>query len=156
MLALSWRWKKTPPPAWPFDCCICGNHSSDECKFKGVKNGKVEHITPVRRSKPGKGRPSHAQWGQSSGKVTLYGQRWIVLPSYNVELHMNGQPLIMGVDTGASVSIAPESELASLFTNKGQHHCWCGLQPATLQELGAVGCPGTRPTQAWWGEILWR
>jgi len=36
---------------------------------------------------------------------------------YQVKLHVNGHPLVMEVDTGAGVSIASESEVASLLTD---------------------------------------
>ena len=119
------RVEQTPPPAW---MCGQGNHNSSECKFKGAKChkcGKVGHITSVCRSKPGKGRPKHAQWlasieqdcsRDSPAEETLFAVRdKSSCPSYEVELRVNGHPLIMEVDTGADVSIAPESVLASLL-----------------------------------------
>ena len=75
-------------------------------------------LPPFCKSKPGNGRPKHAQWLASIEQVCP-GSLFVVkdqlsCPSYKVELSVNGQPLIMEVDTGAGVSTAPESVLAPL------------------------------------------
>ena len=83
------------------------------------------HIAPVCRAKPNRsarGRTENTKWvvaseqdhppdSQEESLFVVTGR-----PScpYKVKLHVSGQPLTMEVDTGAGVSIASESVLASL------------------------------------------
>ena len=114
------------PPAQPCGRCGRGNHSSSACRFKGTKChkcGKVGHIAPVCRSKPSQRRPKQAKWlaasepspsADSCVDQALFLVKDASSRPYKVEVHINGKPLIMEVDTGAGVSIASESVIASL------------------------------------------
>ena len=75
------------------------------------------------RSKPRKAQSKCAQWLATSEPALTESQVSEPLfvvedqsshPYYQVELQVNGFPLTMEVDTGAGVSIAPESVLSSL------------------------------------------
>ena len=113
------------PGAGPCGRCGRGNHSSSECKFKSAKChkcGRVGHIASVCRSKPRKPQSKSAQWVAASEPALTESQvsepLFVVEDQsshpYQVELQVNGCPLTMEVDTGAGVSIAPESVLSSL------------------------------------------
>lgn len=84
---------------------------------------KVGHIAPVCRSKPKpeKERTHHAKWviptdppDSSDNVEPLLVVRNSSSRPYKVELWVNGQPVTMEVDTGAGVSIAPESLMETL------------------------------------------
>ena len=109
------------------------------------KCGKVGHIAPVCRTKPNRsarGRTKNTKWVAASEQdhppdsqeeslfmvtgrpsCTHTGAQWWICPlctpghshPYKVKLNVSGQPLTMEVDTGAGVSIASESVLASLL-----------------------------------------
>ena len=127
--------------AKPCGRCGRGNHDQKDCKFKSAtchKCGKIGHIAPVCRSKqPGKhpkGQAKKTKWVSStepdqtsdSQEESLFVVQNKSSPSYKAELEVNGQPLTMEVDTGAAVSLAPESAVASLLTH------------STLQPTGVI------------------
>jgi len=118
--------KTSLPPTKTCGRCGRGNHSSSDCKFKDTtchKCGKVGHIAPVCRTKPNKsarGRTKQTKWVAASEQDCPPDNQEEPLfvvrnRSFKVELHVNGQPLTMEVDTGAGVSIASESVLNSLL-----------------------------------------
>ena len=110
--------------------CGRGNHDKRDCKFKTAtchKCGKVGHIAPVCRSKPS-GKPPRGPFRKTRWLSTtdldrspdnreeaLFVIRDRSSHPYQVELQVNGHPLTMEVDTGAAVSLAPESAIASLL-----------------------------------------
>ena len=114
--------------------CGCGNHDQSECKFHNAKCHecwKVGHIVPVCRSrvsasKPQKSTPRSTKWvdttTDSEPKVgpsqsePLFVVRDRVTPPYLVEVKVNGLPLQMEVDSGAAVSLATETAVASLLS----------------------------------------
>ena len=65
--------------------------------------------------------PEQLTTAQSSGSVESAQQPLLVVrdqsasPPYQVQLQVNSQPLTMEVDTGAAVSLAPESDVAALL-----------------------------------------
>ena len=112
--------------------CGRGNHDKKDCKFKSAtchKCGKVGHIAPVCRSKqPGKhprGSAKKTKWVSSteadqtsdSPEESLFVIHNKSSPPYKAELQVNGKSLSMEVDTGAAVSLAPESAIASLLSS---------------------------------------
>ena len=109
--------------------CGRGKHSPAECKFKSAtchKCGKVGHIAPACRSKKNFKSPQKAQWVDSSEPSTpttasleepLYVINHHSSPPYRVQLQVQGTPLTMEVDTGAAVSLAPESAVAPFLTS---------------------------------------
>lgn len=112
------------------DRCGRGKHSRDQCKFKTATChlcGKVGHISPVCRSKPTTSSNQSAKWltteSDSSKTETLYTTRdhssrpgyHTSSPVYQVKLEINNKPLVMEIDTGAGVSIIPESVLTTLL-----------------------------------------
>ena len=126
----------------PCGRCGRGNHAAGECKFRNAtchKCGKVGHIAPVCRSKPQstnsgnthKGPTRQTKWLATTDSTdtttepnhspTTPEPLLVVhntsssTPPYKVELKVNGQPLLMEVDTGASVSLVPESAIPSLL-----------------------------------------
>ena len=128
-------------PAKPCGQCGRGNHDQKDCKFRSAtchKCGKIGHIAPVCRSKqPGKhpkGQAKKTKWVSStepdqtsdSQEESLFVVQNKSSPPYKAELEVNGQPLTMEVDTGAAVSLAPESAVASLLTH------------STLQPTGVI------------------
>ena len=128
-------------PAKPCGRCGRGNHDQKDCKFRSAtchKCGKIGHIAPVCRSKqPGKhpkGQAKKTKWVSStepdqtsdSQEESLFVVQNKSSPPYKAELEVNGQPLTMEVDTGAAVSLAPESAVASLLTH------------STLQPTGVI------------------
>ena len=67
------------------------------------------------------GQPKQARWvsaaEQDHQEESLYVVREHVSSSpYQVELHVNGQPLTLEVDTGAGMSLIPESVWTSCTT----------------------------------------
>ena len=115
-------------------CGRCGrkNHDAGSCRFKTAtchKCGKVGHLASVCRSRPAGRRPTDhdrkTQWVATTDTDHPAGQQEEHLftvkdrssPPYKVELSVNGQPLSMEVDTGAAVSIAPESAVTSLLSS---------------------------------------
>ena len=128
-------------PAKPCGRCGRGNHDQKDCKFKSAtchKCGKIGHIAPVCRSKQSgkhpKGQAKKTKWVSStepdqtsdSQEESLFVVQNKSSPPYNAELQVNGPPLTMEVDTGAAVSLAPESAVASLLTH------------STLQPTGVI------------------
>ena len=121
----------------PCGRCGRGNHNSSECKFKTAechKCGKVGHIAPVCRSKsthsgkpPKSSAKSNNKWIATSElppsptpdiqeeSLFVVNSRSPSSRPYQVELHVNGQPLTMEVDTGAAASLASELVLADLL-----------------------------------------
>ena len=111
--------------------CGRGKHSPAECKFMSAtchKCGKVGHIAPACRSKKNFKSPQKAQWVDSSEPSTpttasleepLYVINHHTSPPYRVQLQVQGTPLTMAplVDTGAAVSLAPESAVAPFLTS---------------------------------------
>ena len=115
-------------PARNCDRCGRGKHSRDQCKFKGAtchKCGKVGHISPVCRSKAKSvktGSKQSAKWLTSDSASDTCAEEPLFAmsdhsscPAYNVELQLNDHPVVMEIDTGAGVSIAPESQIADLL-----------------------------------------
>ena len=117
----------------PCGHCGHGNHSKDECKFRNAtccKCGKVGHIAPVYTSgKSPKAPTRRAKWlttGDSADSdsasdrppdqdtdeepQSLSSLTSPLLPTMEV----NGRPLGIEVDTGAAVSLTPESAIAAL------------------------------------------
>ena len=96
------------------------------------------HIAPVCRSKPLWRLPKSTRktkWlatsesGQSLAQpdpVPLFAIQDRYSSPYLVELKVNGQPLTMEVDTGAAVSLAQESALASLLPSAVIQASRCG------------------------------
>ena len=108
--------------------CGRGNHDKNDCKFKSAtchKCGKIGHIAPACRSKVS-GRRSKfpakkTKWVSStpdedSSEEPLYVIKSKSSPPYRVELEVNNHQITMEVDTGAAVSLAPESAVASLLS----------------------------------------
>ena len=123
-------------PGKPCNRCGRGNHNGQECKFRNAechKCGKVGHIAPVCKTKSaGHGKSqsrSNNKWlatteqpaveqphtASNNQEEPLYVVRDRSSQPYMVELQVNGQPLTMEVDTGAAMSLAPESVLADLL-----------------------------------------
>ena len=115
----------------PCGRCGRGNHDQNDCKFKSAKChkcGKVGHIAPVCRSKASGRRHSgptkKTKWvsttpavsNEDSSEENLYVIQSKSSPPYRVELQVSGHKLDMEVDTGAAVSLAPESAVASLIS----------------------------------------
>ena len=108
--------------------CGRGNHDQNDCKFKSAtchKCEKIGHIAPVCHSKVSGRRPQvpakKTKWVSStpnkeSSELLLYVIKSKSPPPYRVELQVNNHPIIMEVDTGAAVSLAPESAVASLLS----------------------------------------
>ncbi len=122
--------------------CGRGNHSKHECKFRNAtchKCGKVGHIVPVCRSKTSGKSPKastrRAKWLTTADSADsdsasdcppdqatdeepqpLFVVSDKASPPYKVKLEVNGHPLEMEVDTGAAVSLAPESAVATLLS----------------------------------------
>ena len=105
-----------------------GNHDKAACKFRNAichKCGKVGHIAPVCRSKA-TGKPPRGPFSQESKvqsddsaetaeEYLFMVQEKSSTPPYHVEFQVNNQSLTMEVDTGAAVSLAPESAVAALL-----------------------------------------
>lgn len=68
-----------------------------------------------RSGKAGQGGPVHARWVTTESEERLYVRNPSASGPYQVELSVNGHPLTMEVDTGAGVSIAPESALSAML-----------------------------------------
>jgi len=144
--------KTSPPPTKTCGRCGRGNHSSSDCKFKDAtchKCGKVGHIAPVSRTKPNKparGRTKQTKWVAASEQdrppdnreEPLFVIRSRSFP-YKVELHVNGQPLTMEVDTGAGVSIASESVLNSLLPSAKLQKTSVVLKTYTGEQIPVKG-----------------
>ena len=138
-------------PTQPCSRCGRGNHDPSTCRFKNATChhcGKTGHIAPVCRSKaagkPRKGPTKRANWLSStpsspdtasqpkentSGQTEGTPQPLFVVQNnasspYSVQLQVNGHPLQMEVDTGAAVSLAPESAVSALLPSTE-------LQPST-------------------------
>ena len=129
------------PGKTPCGRCGRGNHSKHECKFRNAvrhKLSKVGHIAPVCRSKISGKSPKaptrRAKWLTTDDSADSDSasdsppdqdtaeepQPLFVItnkssPPYKVKLEVNGHPLEMEVDTGAAVSLAPESAVAALL-----------------------------------------
>ena len=90
-----------------------------ECKFKNAtchKCGKVGHIKPVcRGGKPPKYSNSSAHYVEEEEPIYVVKDQGKSSRPFQVQLKVNGQTLQMEVDTGAAVSLAPESSLASIL-----------------------------------------
>jgi len=111
--------------------CGRGNHVSSECRFKSAKChkcGKIGHIAPVCRSKrtqkPPKKPPHSTNYmtvqsedNEPSEPIFVVGSSSRSSHPYVVTLQVNGCPLAMEVDTGAAVSLAPESALSSILSS---------------------------------------
>ena len=129
--------------------CGCDYHDSNECKFKDAtchKCGRLGHIAPVCRSRPGKffgGQPKQARWvsaAEQDQEESLYVVREHVSSSpYQVELHVNGQPLTLEVDPGAGVSLIPESVWTSLLPSTKLQKASVVLKSITGQQIHVKG-----------------
>jgi len=111
--------------------CGRGNHVSSECRFKSAKChkcGKIGHIAPVCRSKrtqkPPKKPPHSTNYttvqsedNEPNEPIFVVGSSSLSSHPYVVTLQVNGCPLAMEVDTGAAVSLAPESALSSILSS---------------------------------------
>ena len=145
VLAVNGKPPVTSSPTQNCTRCGRGKHDKSTCRFKNATChhcGKTGHIAPVCRSKaagkPRKGTTGKANWlsvpstpgpaslpeqpttEQTSDPVGSTPQHLFVVqnkasPPYHVELQVNGHPLQMEVDTGAAVSLAPESAVAALL-----------------------------------------
>ena len=121
----------TPVQARPCGRCGRRNHNSSECKFKTAtcdRCGKVGHIAPVCRSVPRANKrtftrktkwvattePSQPQDNQEEYLYVISNKS---TAPYKVQLEVKGKPLTMEVDTGAAVSLAPESAVESLLSS---------------------------------------
>ena len=106
-----------------------------------VHCGKVGHVAPACRSKaagkPARGRPKKTKWRSSTTEHAYFPEENVTLPSegpaesteerllvvgdkssappYRVEFEVNGRPLKMEVETGAALSVAPESAIGALL-----------------------------------------
>ena len=108
--------------------CGRGNHNASECRFKTAtchKCAKVGHIAPTCRSGQKKPQPAkNTRWVDSTqpclstpcGEEPLFVVRDRSSPPYRVQLEVLGKSLTMEVDTGAAVSLAPESVVSSLLS----------------------------------------
>lgn len=134
----------TPGKTTGGTCSRCGrgNHDKQGCRFRNAtchKCGKVGHIAPVCRSsvrpasgvKPYRGPARKTKWLRADpspdsqvnltthpateATETLFVIKDQSSPPYLVSLKVNGQPLTMEVDTGAAVSLAPESAVEALL-----------------------------------------
>ena len=131
-------------PARNCSRCGRGNHDKGVCKFRNATChycGKVGHIAPACRSKaagkPARGRPKKTKWLSSTTEPAPFSKENVTSPSegaaesteeqllvvrdkssappYRVEFEVNGRPLKMEVDTGAALSVAPESAIGALL-----------------------------------------
>lgn len=118
---------ETPAPARPCGRCGRGKHSPSECKFKTAmcdKCGKIGHIAPACRSRTRKLQvATKTKWvaSESAEAIAHQEEQLFVIqnrstPPYRVQLEVGGKPLTMEVDTGAAVSLAPESAVTSLLS----------------------------------------
>ena len=144
--------------------CGRGNHDKKNCKFKSAtchKCGKVGHIAPVCRSKqPGKhlqGQARKTKWVSSaepdqtsdSQEESLFVVQNKSSPPYKAELQVNGEPLTMEVDTGAAVSLAPESAVASLLSSTTLQPTSIILKTYTGEQIPVKG---TLPVEVRYGQ----
>ena len=119
---------KDPAAKPPCGRCGRGNHDKNDCKFKSAtchKCGKVGHIAPVCRTK-GSGRrfkrpAKNTKWVTATPDADAPEEHLYVInskssPPYRVELQVNNHPIAMEVDTGAAVTLVPESAVASLLS----------------------------------------
>ena len=106
-------------------CYRCGDkgHMGRDCRFREAvchKCGKIGHLAKVRRSGRGANRRSEeksARVGKlasdSEGSDELLCNVYVVgsekIKPYKVVLELDGQPVSLEIDTGAAVSVIPES-----------------------------------------------
>lgn len=128
-------------------CCHCGrsNHPEHECRFKTAtchKCGKVGHIKPICTSpKPTSNRTHYVDTGSvlEEEPIFVVRDRGKSSQPYQVELAINGQPLHMEVDTGAAVSLAPESSLTSVLPDATLRKTGVTLKTYTGEQIPVKG-----------------
>ena len=150
------------PGAGPSNRCTrCGreNHTKGECKFRNSKChkcGKIGHIAPVCRSKASASRqpqytPRTTKWVDTTtdskpvaGDDPLPSEPLFVVRDratapYVVEVKVNGLSLQMEVDSGASVSLAPEAAVASLLSSTALQPSNTVLKTYTGEQIPVKG-----------------
>lgn len=133
-------------------CYRCGKVHEGKCRFLTAtchKCGKVGHIASVCRSKKPGSKPkpkgkAPTQWVQTSDNDQLDQHLFTVGSSggnqaIQVEVSINGQPIVMVVDTGAAVSIIPDSLRRSKFSEISLLPCSTVLQTYTGEALEVLG-----------------
>ena len=136
--------EKEAKPSQTSKCSPCdGKHNSSECRFKDAKChacGKVGHVSRACRSKKkGTHKPTQKERGQRLYKPQstnrLEGEREGVeedctIGTYSMfsfgsmcsspYININGKPLNMEIDTGASLSVISEKIYQELWEEGGQ------------------------------------
>ena len=156
-------WGKPPPRARTQQLCYrCGksNHSPTDCKFKDVEChscGKKDHIAPVCRTKLQK------RTSTASGRIKkpftpnvvnkdsidatdsdgdehyLFKLRESSSHPMEVTVTVEEKPLVMEVDTGATVSIISEATQTKLFSHLKLHKSKVVLKTYTDESIQIKG-----------------
>ena len=108
---------KSPTPRDKDECYRCGgtNHSLQNCRYKEAVCRKYKrrgHIAQKCRGKDG-ARSTAARWVDAEEEVaTVYKIGPELHPmKVHVQVQIEGRPLTMEVNTGAAVSLSPETVL---------------------------------------------
>ena len=131
-------------------CCGKSGHRPALCPVKGLRShncGKVKHLKRVCRQvkKPSRKQPparstNHVKTAleanESGEEDAYYLNRFAAKPkpSIKVDLHLEGKPVKMELDTGAPVSLMSWTKFNSLFPG-------CSLQPCNLPMQTYLGEP---------------
>ena len=143
-------------PMSPKPCQHCGRskHMPEQCRFRQATChtcGNLGHITPVCPSNPRfkkavkskqSAKPTHliTTESESSSAASLYTiSEHTSCPPYQVQLKLNSKPIVMEIDTGASVSLISESMLKALLPQLSIKRSTLNLKTYTGESIPVKG-----------------
>ena len=118
------------PPDTKSECCYrCGgNHSAATCHCKDFichyckKKGHLAKVCRKKKSKPAQANCVTEKSTPEDGKLSEYAAMFQVSSHrnkpYRTTVHVNGCPVVMEIDTGASVSVVGEGTFESIKDGK--------------------------------------